>query len=70
MQQERLLYSKTEAVQMLGLSLRTIDTLISRGELRARRIGPKRVMIPRSELERFANGEQDAIQHETASVSG
>ena len=58
MEHERLLYSKNEAVELLGLSLRTIDYLIARGELKARRVGPKRVMIPRTELERFASGEQ------------
>lgn len=57
MQQEELLIGKNEAARILGLSLRTIDSLIARSELRVRRIG-KRVLILHSELERFANGSE------------
>lgn len=42
---ERLAYSKTEAAEALGLSLRTIDNLIAGKTLTARRIG-RRVVIP------------------------
>jgi excisionase family DNA binding protein len=51
--QEQILLSRRDAAMALGVSLRTIDYLISRGELRARPIG-RRKMVARVELERFA----------------
>lgn len=50
---EPLLLGRREAAEALGISLRLLDYLVSRGELPARRIG-RRVCIPRSELEKFA----------------
>ena len=50
---KKLLFSKDETAQALGVCLQTINHLISRSELRARRIG-RRVLIPRSEVERLA----------------
>ena len=50
---KKLLFSKDESAQVLGVCLQTINHLISRGELRVRRLG-RRVLIPRSEVERFA----------------
>jgi excisionase family DNA binding protein len=50
---ERLLIPKREAATMLGLSIRTLETLISLKELPARRIG-RRCLIERQALERFA----------------
>jgi excisionase family DNA binding protein len=50
---ERLLIPKREAAAMLGLSVRTLETLISLKELPARRIG-RRCLIERQVLERFA----------------
>ena len=50
---ESILVSKREAEQALSLSVRTLDNLIVRKELTARRVG-RRVLIPRAELERFA----------------
>jgi len=47
---ERLAYTKVEAAQALGLSLRTIDNLIAAKELTARRIG-RRVVIPATGLQ-------------------
>jgi len=44
--------SKQEAAHMLGVSLRTIDRLIALKELQVRRLG-RRVLIPRTALERF-----------------
>lgn len=52
---EALLIGRHEAAAALGVSLRTLDYLIGRGELPARRVG-RRVLIPRSELEKFARG--------------
>jgi excisionase family DNA binding protein len=51
---EAFLLSRSDAAIALGLGRRTIDELISSGKLRARRIG-RRVLIPRTELERFAS---------------
>ena len=51
--QERILMSKREAAAALGLSVRTLESLIAAKELRSVRIGRRR-MIPHAELERFA----------------
>ena len=48
----KLLYSKKEAADLLGISLRTVDNLIGRKELAVRRVG-RRVLVPFTELERF-----------------
>jgi excisionase family DNA binding protein len=48
-----LLLSKRSAAAALGISLRTLETLISVKELKSVRIGRRR-LIPRCELERFA----------------
>ncbi len=53
MDMEAVLISKKEAARLLSLSLRTIDNLIARKQLAARRIG-RRVLISRQELEKFA----------------
>jgi excisionase family DNA binding protein len=50
---QSLLVSKREAAAMLGLSVRSIENLISHKELTARRIG-RRCLIERQVLERFA----------------
>jgi excisionase family DNA binding protein len=50
---ERLLYSRAEACQLLGVHINTLARLIDRGELAPRRVGD-RVMFTRQELERFA----------------
>ena len=46
-------YSREEAADALSLSVSTIDVLIGRGMLRVRRQG-RRVLIPISEIQRFA----------------
>jgi len=48
----KLLCSKKEAADALGISLRTVDNLIGRKELAVRRVG-RRVLIPAVEVERF-----------------
>jgi excisionase family DNA binding protein len=50
---DTLLLSKNEAARLLGLSLRSLDHIISRGEIQTRRIG-RRVLIARSAVESFA----------------
>lgn len=49
----KVLLSKKEVAWLLSLSVRSVDYLIVRGELAVRRVG-KRVLIHRTELERFA----------------
>jgi excisionase family DNA binding protein len=47
---EAMALSKSEAAQMLGVSLRTVDRLIALKQLPVRRLG-RRVLIPRSVLQ-------------------
>ena len=49
---ERLAVGRIEAARLLSISLRTLDSLLARGELRGRRVG-RRVLFPVEELERF-----------------
>jgi excisionase family DNA binding protein len=50
---DRILYSYKEAAQQLSVSVSTVEQLIAQGELQVRRLG-RRVLIPRSELEKMA----------------
>jgi excisionase family DNA binding protein len=52
MQVEKLAVGRTEAARLLSISLRTLDSLLGRGELRGRRVG-RRVLFPVEELQRF-----------------
>lgn len=60
---EPLLVSKKESARALGISVRTLENRIALGELQARKIG-RRVLIPRSELEKFARRDHLAAQPE------
>jgi hypothetical protein len=50
---DQLLVSRRDAAIALGISLRSLDYLLARGELPSRQIG-RRKMIARTALERFA----------------
>lgn len=50
---ERILYDRKSAAEQLSISIRSLAYYLSRGEIRFRKIGAK-VLIPRSELIRFA----------------
>lgn len=50
---EPLLLSRKETAAVLGISLRTLDTLVIQGEIATRRVR-RRVLFERRELERFA----------------
>lgn len=50
----RLLYPRKEVAHQLGLSVRSVDYLISTGALVSRRIG-SRVLVPHADLVRFAS---------------
>ena len=54
---DKILLSRHEAAQLLGISWRMLDELVHRGEIRSRRVGGPtrgRVLFSRSELLRFA----------------
>jgi excisionase family DNA binding protein len=51
--EQRLLVDRRNAAQYLSISQRSLDYLLANGELNTRRIGT-RVLIPISELQRFA----------------
>jgi excisionase family DNA binding protein len=54
---EKILLSRHEAAQLLGISSRMLDELVKRGEIRMRRVGGPvrgRVLFSRTELQRFA----------------
>lgn len=53
---ERILVDKRTAGQALGVSSRTIDNLVSRGELRPRKIG-RRVLFEWRALQLFAKSD-------------
>jgi excisionase family DNA binding protein len=52
----KLLYTRREAAFALGLSVRSVDYLVAKKELSVRRIGG-RVLIPSSEVHRFARSD-------------
>lgn len=52
MQSDKLVVSRFEAARLLSISLRTLDSLLARGELRGRRVG-RRIIFPIEELQRF-----------------
>jgi len=49
---DQLALRRKEAARELGLSVRTIDRAIKRGDLLAKRYGA-RVLVPRAEIERY-----------------
>jgi excisionase family DNA binding protein len=53
MSNSQLLYSRREAAQLLSLSLRTIDHLISENKLQVRKAG-KRVLVLADSLRQYA----------------
>ncbi len=48
-----ILVDKKGAASLLSISIRALDYLVARGELKPRRIG-RRILFERRELERFA----------------
>jgi excisionase family DNA binding protein len=57
--QEQLAVSIPEAARRLGLSIRTVATLVSRRELESRKVGRRRI-IPVAALEAYVSGCQGA----------
>jgi len=54
---DKLVYTRDEAAQLLGVSAQTIDKYIKKGAIQHIRLG-QRVMIPRDWFNRFLNGEK------------
>ena len=50
---EKLLFTRKESAEILSISIRQLDYLLSAGSLPSRRLGRKR-LIPRAALEVFA----------------
>jgi excisionase family DNA binding protein len=65
---ERLLSPKRQAAEALGISVRTLETLIALGELKSVRVGRRR-LIPRTELERFARRDHPTRTAKVSEVS-
>ena len=57
---DKVLVTRTEAAEALGLSVRAIDYLLAQGKLQSRKIG-KRRLIPRAAIESFARRDQARI---------
>jgi len=53
---QKLLYSRQEAAQMLGISVRQLDYQVQLKELSARRVG-RVVLFSFKELQRFSQGD-------------
>ena len=53
---ERLLLSKKEAANAIGVSVRTLENLLSLKELRSVRVGRRR-LVPSREISRFCRGD-------------
>jgi excisionase family DNA binding protein len=56
---QRLLVGRREAADLLSISSRALDYLVAHKQLTTRRIG-SRVLIPISELQRFARADHPA----------
>jgi excisionase family DNA binding protein len=64
-----LAYSKREAAAATSLSVRSLDYLIEKGQLRAVKVG-RRVLIPSRELERLIEKGTCRVVAETAVETG
>jgi excisionase family DNA binding protein len=63
--QEQLAVNIPEAARRLGLSIRTVATLVSRRELASRKVGRRRI-IPISALEAFVRVDPEQTTFERA----
>jgi len=63
---EPILYSRRMATEALLMSMRTLDQFIKVGEIKPIRVGRK-VLIPRSEVLRFARSHHQSPFRKTAS---
>ena len=56
----KILYSRRDAAFALSISVRSLDYIIAAKELKFRKIG-KKVLIPASELSRYARADHAAL---------
>lgn len=64
----KILYTKREAAQLLSISLRSLDYLIVSHQLATRRIG-RRVLVHRDSIEQFARTDHMSIHDATTAES-
>jgi excisionase family DNA binding protein len=64
--EEKILYTKREAAELLSISLRSLDYLIFSHQIPTRRIG-RRVLIHRDAIEQFARRDHAFIRTSVAS---
>jgi hypothetical protein len=57
---KKFLYSRKEASWSLGISTRSLDYLIGNKQLSTRKLG-KKIMIPATELSRFARADHSCL---------
>lgn len=60
------LIKKPEAAELLGVSMRTLEKLISRGALPAYKVGPKLVRLRVEDIERYLDSHKAAPAIEKA----
>jgi excisionase family DNA binding protein len=58
---EKVLYTKREAAQLLSISVRSVEYLISSHQLPTRRVG-RRVLVHRLSIELFARRDHISIR--------
>ncbi len=59
--EEKILYTKREAAELLSISLRSLDYLIFNHQIPTRRIG-RRVLVHRDAIEQFARRDHAFIR--------
>lgn len=52
-EKQRLLYDKRTAAALLSISIRSLEYMIAKSEIKVRRLG-SRVLVPRIEVEKLA----------------
>ncbi len=50
----KLLYSRKEVAHLLNLSIRSVDLILSAGQMKVRRIG-RRLLVPADSVAQYAN---------------
>ena len=64
----KYLYTRKEASYSIGVSIRTIDYLLANKQLKFRKCG-KKILIPTSELSRWARADHETLTQHTAPES-
>jgi excisionase family DNA binding protein len=67
MPEDKLLISRQEACTLLGISLRTLDSILAAKQLESRRVGRRR-LIPRRALERFVARDHGIVPQGTKNL--